>query len=65
MTTKPTPDELAQLGLDPIEGQYDGWSGDRRSEDWRIKLAKRRGTARTRQLAMDFFRPAQQRHKGE
>jgi hypothetical protein len=58
MTSKPTPDELAQLDLDPIEPDlFTDWGGDRRSEDWRIKLAKKRGTARTRKLAMDAQAP--------
>ena len=27
------------------------------TDDWRLRLAKRRGTARTRKLAMDFQAP--------
>jgi hypothetical protein len=55
MTSKPAPAEPAQLSFDFYASNLFG--GDRRSDDWRVKLAKRRGTARTRKLAMDAQAP--------
>ena len=59
MTFKPKPDELQQLGLDPAAygDLFPTWGGDRRTPDWKQKLAKKRGTKKTRQLAYEAQAP--------
>jgi hypothetical protein len=59
VTHKLTPQQQLELGLEP--GAYQAataaWGGDRRTPDWKQKLAKKRGTKKTRQLAFAMQAP--------